>query len=238
MQESYYDYDIFGSPITGNYTTGSDYGYLGKPYDSITGLYNYGYRDYSPQTVRFTTVDPIRDGSNWFAYVNNDPVNYVDLWGLLASDGKKWYEKVKDFFTGVYHKVTEFHFENRDALNTFLPSYDKMMYMEKIGGNEWILLAPELSVLHDNGIGDSELKYIHPDGREVVYTRDFSSDGSYEIYTDPKYKGTYNYVVPGNKPDDILDVKGWIEFGGKGIGHVFADVIPYYLTGKKNEREE
>ena len=28
-------------------------------YDSRTGLYNYGYRDYNPQTVRFTTVDPI-----------------------------------------------------------------------------------------------------------------------------------------------------------------------------------
>ena len=37
--------------------------------------------------MRFTTVDPIRDGTNWFAYVNNDPVNYVDLWGLLASEG-------------------------------------------------------------------------------------------------------------------------------------------------------
>ena len=89
VQESYYDYDIFGSPITGNYTTGADYGYLGKPYDSITGLYNYGYRDYSPQTVRFTTVDPIRDGANWFTYVNNDPVNYVDLLGLLASEPKR-----------------------------------------------------------------------------------------------------------------------------------------------------
>lgn len=88
VQESYYDYDIFGSPITGDYTIGTDYGYLGKPYDKITGLYNYGYRDYSPQSVRFTTVDPIRDGANWFTYVNNDPVNYVDLWGLLASDGK------------------------------------------------------------------------------------------------------------------------------------------------------
>ena len=87
VQESYYDYDIFGSPVAGDFTTGTDYGYLGKPYDSITGLYNYGYRDYSPQTVRFTTVDPIRDGANWFAYVNNDPVNYVDLWGLLASEG-------------------------------------------------------------------------------------------------------------------------------------------------------
>ena len=89
VQEGYYDYDVFGNPVTGDFTTGVDYGYLGKSYDSRTGLYNYGYRDYNPQTVRFTTVDPIRDGTNWFAYVNNDPVNYVDLWGLLASDGKQ-----------------------------------------------------------------------------------------------------------------------------------------------------
>jgi RHS repeat-associated protein len=57
-------------------------GYTGKPYDSRTELYNYGYRDYEPGTARFTTVDPVRDGSNWFVYVNNDPVNWVDPWGL------------------------------------------------------------------------------------------------------------------------------------------------------------
>ena len=57
--------------------------------DVSTGLYNYGYRDYKPTAARFTTVDPIRDGSNWFAYVNNDPVNYLDLWGLCASDNNQ-----------------------------------------------------------------------------------------------------------------------------------------------------
>jgi RHS repeat-associated protein len=57
-------------------------GYTGKPYDMATGLYNYGYRDYKPEAARFTTLDPIRDGANWFAYVNNDPVNWVDPWGL------------------------------------------------------------------------------------------------------------------------------------------------------------
>ena len=35
-------------------------------------------------------MDPIRDGANWFAYVNNDPVNYIDLWGLLAGDLKTY----------------------------------------------------------------------------------------------------------------------------------------------------
>jgi len=61
-------------------------GYTGKPYDTSTGFYNYGYRDYKPQAARFTTVDPIRDGSNWFSYVNGDPVNYIDLWGLAAAE--------------------------------------------------------------------------------------------------------------------------------------------------------
>jgi hypothetical protein len=48
----------------------------------VTGLYDYGYRDYMPAAARFTTEDPVRDGANWFAYVNNDPVNHIDLRGL------------------------------------------------------------------------------------------------------------------------------------------------------------
>jgi hypothetical protein len=35
-----------------------------------------------PAAARFTTEDPVRDGANWFAYVNNDPVNWIDPWGL------------------------------------------------------------------------------------------------------------------------------------------------------------
>jgi RHS repeat-associated protein len=62
-----------------------NFGYTGKPYDTVTGLYNYGYRDYQPETARFTTVDPVRDGANWFAYVNNDPVNYTDPLGLQCT---------------------------------------------------------------------------------------------------------------------------------------------------------
>jgi len=81
----YYEYDVFGKPYGESV---SDYAYTGKPYDPTTGMYNYGYRDYVPQTARFSTVDPIRDGNNWFAYCNNEPVNWVDMWGLSASDRK------------------------------------------------------------------------------------------------------------------------------------------------------
>ena len=54
----------------------------------MTGLYDYGFRDYSPSLARFTTVDPARDGLNWYTYCANDPVNFVDAWGLLTSEPK------------------------------------------------------------------------------------------------------------------------------------------------------
>jgi RHS repeat-associated protein len=82
LLEDRYEYDAFGKPYKGDLNSGMNLGYTGKPYDMITGMYNYGYRDYQPEVARFTTVDPVRDGANWFAYVNNDPVNWVDLWGL------------------------------------------------------------------------------------------------------------------------------------------------------------
>jgi RHS repeat-associated protein len=84
--EDRYEYDAFGKPYKGNLGNGMSLGYTGKPYDTTTGLYNYGYRDYKPEAARFTTVDPVRDGANWFAYVNNDPVNWRDPWGLNPSD--------------------------------------------------------------------------------------------------------------------------------------------------------
>jgi RHS repeat-associated protein len=80
--EDRYEYDAFGKPYKGDLNSGMNLGYTGKPYDTTTGMYNYGYRDYQPEIARFTTVDPIRDGANWFAYVNNDPVNWIDPLGL------------------------------------------------------------------------------------------------------------------------------------------------------------
>jgi RHS repeat-associated protein len=83
--EERYEYDAFGKPYKGDFSNGVGLGYTGKPYDTVTGMYNYGYRDYAPEVAQFTTIDPIRDGRNWFAYVNNDPINWVDLWGLERS---------------------------------------------------------------------------------------------------------------------------------------------------------
>ena len=46
-------YDIFGSPYqkTGSFLADDslDFGYLGKPYNADTELYDYGFRDYSKE---------------------------------------------------------------------------------------------------------------------------------------------------------------------------------------------
>jgi len=113
--EDRYEYDAFGTVYQGDLSGGMNLGYLGKPYDTSTGLYNYGYRDYKPQAARFTTVDPIRDGSNWYAYVNNDPVNWVDLWGLRGVDIILYdpnFERDKGLYRGAVRAV--------HPLNTFI----------------------------------------------------------------------------------------------------------------------
>ena len=82
-----FDYDVFGQPLQDR-PERFRHGFTGKEYDSWTGLYNYGFRDYSATFGRFTTVDPIQDGLNWYAYVNSDPVSWLDPWGLCPQDAQ------------------------------------------------------------------------------------------------------------------------------------------------------
>jgi RHS repeat-associated protein len=108
VEKTRYSYDAFGVTYEGSLQWGNEIGYTGKRYSAWTGLYDYGFRDYMPQAGRFTTVDPIRSGNNWYAYVSNDPINYVDLLGLSASDKaafETWTASGKEYIAGVYVKL-------------------------------------------------------------------------------------------------------------------------------------
>jgi len=75
-------YDAFGNNLGDAPGGAGEYLYTGKLFDRLTGLADFGFRDYQPHTGRFTTLDPLRDGLNWYALCGNDPVNYIDLLGL------------------------------------------------------------------------------------------------------------------------------------------------------------
>ncbi|MDY6904545.1 MAG: RHS repeat-associated core domain-containing protein [Thermodesulfobacteriota bacterium] len=66
------------------------FGFAGGLHDRDTGLVRFGYRDYDPDTGRWTAKDPIGfagGDSDLYGYVLNDPVNLVDPWGLESSAG-------------------------------------------------------------------------------------------------------------------------------------------------------
>jgi RHS repeat-associated protein len=62
--------------------------FAGGLYDKDTKLIKFGYREYDSITGRWITKDPIDfsgGDSNLYGYVLNDPVNFVDPWGLKGN---------------------------------------------------------------------------------------------------------------------------------------------------------
>jgi len=61
----------------------SPWRYSSKRYDDETGYVYYGQRYYDPKLGRWITPDPIGygDGPNLYAYVRNNPLTNIDLWG-------------------------------------------------------------------------------------------------------------------------------------------------------------
>lgn len=84
------EYDEYGNVL--NYTNlgFQPFGFAGGIYDRDTGLVRFGARDYHLETGCWTIKDPILfagDGSNFYQYVLNDPINSIDQSGLEEDSG-------------------------------------------------------------------------------------------------------------------------------------------------------
>jgi len=81
-----YHLDAWGSQLTSTgstpnpYRFGGAWGYITDP----SGLLQLGARYYWPEVGRFISQDPIGEGSNWYAYVGNNPVANADPTGEIG----------------------------------------------------------------------------------------------------------------------------------------------------------
>jgi len=84
-----YTYETFGKFQRFGNAVMNTYGFTGREYDAETGLYYYRARYYDPETGRFISKDPIGfagGDANQYNYVQGDPVNWGDPWGLAVGD--------------------------------------------------------------------------------------------------------------------------------------------------------
>lgn len=196
-------------------------------YEDAGDAYNYG-------------EELVSDGADYATELGHDA---YDLGAEAYGYGERAYEASEQFVVDTaddaYHGLTDWHFEDRDALNGPAPSLDEL---EDPNG-PWVEQPDWMADLHQDESHDGrEAKYVNPDGRESIRYRNYDEDGGHtddgEV-TEGRYKGTYNYVNPGVWDGDLenqgqvfgVPVGGAAEWGARFIGHGVADVAPWLLGG-------
>jgi len=147
-----YLYDSFGNPLGmwGPLAAANTYRFSSKEMDPRTGQYYYGYRYYAPNLQRWLNQDPIgeRGGINLYQFVGNDPINFVDPYGLLGlsdfnpallANGQAWWQLGLN--TGIVSEVEPKPFDPLDtaALENDGPLEDDPLGYALLGGAAGLL---------------------------------------------------------------------------------------------------
>jgi len=92
-----YRYDAFGNIVEAKERVHNRFKYAGEQYDEVTGQYYLRARFYNPVVGSFTQEDVYRgDGLNLYAYVGNNPINYVDPSGYVCEQKYNLYKQFRD----------------------------------------------------------------------------------------------------------------------------------------------
>ncbi|MBN2440955.1 MAG: RHS repeat-associated core domain-containing protein [Spirochaetales bacterium] len=177
-----YTYRAFGEQLRrldkdGNETGDTaKYSYGGKELDTGTELYYFNARYYDATIGRFINVDPVQDGTNWYVYCGNNPLNSVDPTGLeenvLTEEQKGEFNKKlkwtgKDFAPGS--RISQ-PFENillgyygSEKGGTYSKTYEHHSGIDLVGGNSIIspLYTEIINLDKKNGL--IQLKIIGTD---------------------------------------------------------------------------
>lgn len=134
--------DAAGVKLKGS-TVGNPWIYANRRLDPETGFVAFGLRYYDPEAGRWITADPagFEDGPNLYAYVHNNPLIYLDRYGLFAlnSGRQNWLLDsplgapiaMMDYGTRDLTTAEVFHRNYDDSIPTFIPTRDNYhMHLE------------------------------------------------------------------------------------------------------------
>jgi RHS repeat-associated protein len=89
-----YKYDSFGNLTASSGTIANRFQYTAREFDPETSLYFYRARYYDPSAGKFLSEDPVRfsAGIDFYVYVKNGPVDFLDPYGLKCTQVTPWQE--------------------------------------------------------------------------------------------------------------------------------------------------
>jgi RHS repeat-associated protein len=213
-----FNVDEWGIPQSDTNPGFQPLGFAGGMYDPDTGLVAFGARDYDPVSGRWTRPDPVRFAAgiqSLYAYVGDDPINNRDPSGLAP----------RLFDPALPPPDTDWSWlwswdVNRNV-NNVCPSNppDTSLSSDPGGypttgvtcdGRTWVRDALEPGVIPKWRSGNCECAW--------------DDDGNEQPWTTYNYSGVDMTDVINNPPKAI----------GLGIGHLFADVIPWSIGHASN----
>lgn len=119
-----YDYDAFGNILRQSGTIANSYQFQTKQSSPLTGLVYFGARYYNPLIGRWLTPDPagMIDGPNLYLYVNNNPMNLVDPFGL-CKEKSFWNKSLSDVWGDLKQQLTNPQPLNKQQIMDFAISF-------------------------------------------------------------------------------------------------------------------
>jgi RHS repeat-associated protein len=155
-----YSYDPFGNTITAGAASANRAQYTGRENEG-NGLYFYRERYYSPLLGRFINEDPAQAGMNFYLYADDNPVNWIDPFGLTTwptdyHQVNNSFGAVEKFRNGRVHMGT-------DIQNPF-------------GENVYASDSGVVTSINNNALGGNQIIVLNSDGSVSGYAHTFALD--------------------------------------------------------------